>query len=112
MKTTVFDISEILEDEETIAAYLSAVIEENDTKLLLKAIGHIAKARGMSKIAKESGLGRESLYKALDENSQPRFETIMKVLNAMNVKMKFSVASEDNPKAIRSATKRVRKKAA
>ena len=62
------DISEYLDDEEMIAEYLSAVLEENDAHLLLKAIGHIAKARGMSKIANDSGLGRESLYKALGEN--------------------------------------------
>jgi len=90
MKTTNFDISEILDSEEMIAEYLSAVIEENDLGLLLKAIGHIAKARGMSKIATESGLGRESLYKALDEGAQPRFETVMKVLKAMNVQINFS----------------------
>ena len=111
MKTTLFDISEILDNEEMIAEYLSAVIEENDTGLLLKAIGHIAKARGMSKIANDSGLGRESLYKALDENAQPRFETVMKVLTAMKVKMVFSPVL-DNIKTRPSKKKNLKKTAA
>jgi len=95
IKTSAFDVSEILDNEEMIAEYLSSVIEENDTGLLLKAIGHIAKARGMSKIASDSGLGRESLYKALDEKAQPRFDTVMKVLSAMKVKMNFSPVLEN-----------------
>jgi probable addiction module antidote protein len=112
MKTTIFDISEILDDEEMIAEYLSAVIEENDTRLLLKAIGHIAKARGMSKIANDSGLGRESLYKALDENAQPRFETVMKVLSAMKVKMNFSPVLETKKKRLIRKPKKTIKTAA
>jgi probable addiction module antidote protein len=92
MKTKIssFDISEYLKDEESIAAYLSAILEEGDTNLLLSAIGDIAKARGMSKIATESGLGRESLYKALDSSSKPRFDTVVKVLGALGVNMAFS----------------------
>lgn len=87
---TALDISEYLDDEDVIAEYLSLVLEENNPGLLLSTIGQIAKARGMAKIAADSGLGRESLYKALNENSQPRFDTIMKVLGAMNIKMKFA----------------------
>jgi probable addiction module antidote protein len=92
MKTKVskFDVSEYLDSEEAIAAYLSAVIEENDEELFLSAMGDIAKAVGMTKIAKESGLGRESLYKVFQPGAKPRFETILKVLNAMGVKMKFA----------------------
>jgi probable addiction module antidote protein len=86
------DISEYLDNDEIIAEYLSFVLEENNPALLLRSIGHIAKAKGMAKIAAESGLGRESLYKALNENAQPRFETIMKVLSAMNIKMNFAPA--------------------
>lgn len=111
MKTTIFDISEMLDDEEMIAEYLSAVIAENDTRLLLKAIGHIAKARGMSKIATDSGLGRESLYKALVENAQPRFDTVMKVLGAMNVKMNFSPVLDKKKTKKISGPKRSIKKA-
>jgi probable addiction module antidote protein len=97
---TALDISEYLDDEDVIAEYLSLVLEENNPGLLLSAIGQIAKARGMAKIAADSGLGRESLYKTLNENSQPRFDTIMKVLGAMNIKMKFAPVIKKKRKAI------------
>lgn len=89
-QATTFDISEYLDSEEMIAAYLSSVIEDNDWDLLVQAIGHVAKARGMSKIAQDSGLGRESLYKSFSANSQPRFETVMKVLGAMHIKINLT----------------------
>ena len=89
-KVTAFDISEYLKDERSIAAYLSAILEEEDPNLLLAAIGDIAKARGMSKIALESGLGRESLYKALNSGAKPRFDTILKVLSALGVNLTFN----------------------
>lgn len=82
-----FDISKHLKTEEDIKEYLKAILEENDTDLLLMALGDIAKARGMTQIAKDSGLSRESLYKALSPNSHPRFDTIQKVLHAMNIKL-------------------------
>ena len=97
---TALDISEYLDDEDVIAEYLSLVLEENNPGLLLSAIGQIAKARGMAKIAADSGLGRESLYKTLNENSQPRFDTIMKVLGAMNIKMKFAPVTKKKRKTI------------
>jgi probable addiction module antidote protein len=90
LKTTKFDVSEYLEDDKMIAAYLSAVVEENDPALLLAAIGDIAKARGMSKIASKAGLGRESLYKALNSDSKPRFDTVLKVLRALGVDINFN----------------------
>jgi len=104
---SVLDISEYLDDEEMIAEYLSAVMEENDWSLLLKAIGHVAKARGMSKIATESGLGRESLYKSLNENVQPRFDTVMKVLGAMNIKMKFAPSKQIKKPTTRKRSKKI-----
>lgn len=90
VKVTNFDVSEYLEDDSSIAAYLSTILEEGDPKLLLSAIGDIAKARGMSKIASEAGLGRESLYKALNSEAKPRFDTILKVLGAIGVNITFS----------------------
>ena len=84
-KTSRFDVADYLDNEEMIAEYLSAVLEKNNQALLLEAIGDIAKARGMAQIAKKSGLGRESLYKALSPGAKPRFETIVKVLNAIGV---------------------------
>lgn len=89
-KRSTFDVSEYLQDEATIAAYLSAVIEDGDVNLLLSAIGDIAKAKGMSTIASETGLGRESLYKALNPNSKPRFETVIKVLGALGLNITFN----------------------
>ena len=89
MKTKVskMDVSEYLNNEEMIAEYLSAIMEEGDQNLLLSAIGDIAKARGMKAIAEQSGLGRESLYKAFAPGAKPRFETIIKVLNALGVSL-------------------------
>jgi probable addiction module antidote protein len=63
------------------------VSKSDDPALFLRAIGHIARSKGMSQIAEKTGLGRESLYKALDEKAHPRFETIFKVLNAMGIQM-------------------------
>ncbi len=100
-KVIAFDVSEYLEDENMIAEYLSAILEEGGPALLLSAIGDIAKARGMSRIAAESGLGRESLYKALNAGSKPRFDTILNVLKALGVNIRFSA---------RSTIKRRRKK--
>ena len=85
-----FDVSEFLDDEQMIAEYLDAILEEGDQDLLLSAIGDIAKARGMQEIAKSSGLGRESLYKALSPGSKPRFETILKVSKALGLKLLFA----------------------
>lgn len=86
-KITDFDVSVYLDNEETIAEYLTVTLEENNPDLLLAALSNVAKARGMSQIAKDSGLGRESLYKALAPGAKPRFETIMKVMHALGVKL-------------------------
>lgn len=77
---------------------MNAVLEEGDIKLLLAAISDVAKARGMSKIASESGLGRESLYKALKPEAKPRFDTIFKVLNSLGLKIGIKAKSLDNNK--------------
>jgi len=86
-KITDFDPAAYLDSEETIAEYLTVTLEENDPDLLLAALSNVAKARGMAQIAKDSGIGRESLYKALKPGSKPRFETIMKVMHALGVKL-------------------------
>ena len=86
-KITNFDPAAYLDSDETIAEYLTATLEENDPDLLLAALSNVAKARGMAQIARDSGLGRESLYKALTPGSKPRFETIMKVMHALGVKL-------------------------
>jgi probable addiction module antidote protein len=82
-----FDAAEYLNSEEDVAAYLTAVLEENDSALLAAAIGDIARARGMSQVAKDSGIAREALYKALRPGSEPRFETIRRVCAALGVRL-------------------------
>lgn len=82
-----FDMAEHLDSEEAITQYLSIVLEENDPAALLKALGTVARARGMTQIAKEVGVGRESLYKSLNGGTAPRFDTIVKVLDVLGVKL-------------------------
>lgn len=82
-----FDMAEHLPDEQAIAEYLTVVLEENDPAALADALGTIARARGMSEIAKASGITREALYKALRPNAQPRFETISRVCAALGVRL-------------------------
>ena len=87
---TPFDIAQYLDTPEAIAEYLSQVLEDGDSDEFLEALGHIAKAKGMTQIAKETGLGRESLYKTFSPGAKPRFETIMKVINTLGVKLQAS----------------------
>ncbi|MEO8359888.1 MAG: addiction module antidote protein [Vicinamibacteria bacterium] len=82
-----FDSSRYLDNEKAIAAYLTDILEANDPALLASALGDIARARGMSEIAKASGLTREALYKALRPDAQPRFETISRVCAALGVRL-------------------------
>lgn len=79
------DIADHLDNEEVIAEYLSEAFKDGNTAVILKALSDVAKARGMSTLAKDSGLGRESLYKALAPGAKPRFETIAAVMRALNV---------------------------
>jgi len=82
-----FDITEYLDSEEAIAEYLSQVLEDGDNDEFIRAIGHIAKSKGMAQIAKDTGLGRESLYKAFRPNAKPRFDTVMKVIKALKLEL-------------------------
>ncbi|MGD0959171.1 MAG: addiction module antidote protein [Methylomonas sp.] len=77
----------LLESDETISEYLSQVLEKGDSDELIRALGYFAKAKGMALIAKESGFGRESLYKALSPGAKPRFDTILKVIKALGIKL-------------------------
>lgn len=86
-KTTEFDAASYLDSEEMVAEYLNQALASGDTDLLLLAIGDVARARGMAQIARDSGLGRESLYKALAVGAKPRFDTVFKVLQALGVQM-------------------------
>ncbi|WP_312327119.1 addiction module antidote protein [Stenotrophomonas sp.] len=82
-----FDAAEYLSSEEDVAAYLTSVLEENDPALLAEALGDFARARGVSLVAKEAGIAREALYKALRPGSEPRFETISRVCAALGVRL-------------------------
>jgi probable addiction module antidote protein len=82
-----FDMATLLDSDEAISEYLSQVLEDSDSDELLRALGYIAKAKGMALIAKESGLGRESLYKALSPGAKPRFDTVLKVIRALGVRL-------------------------
>lgn len=88
MKTlTKFDAADYLDNEETIAEYLTAAMEDENPDVFLMAIADVAKARGIAAIAKSTGLDRESLYKALAPGAKPRYDTIIKVLHGLGVKV-------------------------
>ncbi|MBT9161099.1 addiction module antidote protein [Serpentinimonas barnesii] len=90
--TKPWDAAEHLNTEEDMAAYLEAALEEGDPALISAALGDIAKAKGMSQIARDAGLGRESLYKALAPSGNPEFATIMKVVSALGLQLHASPA--------------------
>lgn len=85
-KLVAFDAARYLDDDAAIAEYMTAVLEANDPDLLLLALGDVARAKGMAQVAKDAGLGRESLYKALTPGAKPRFDTVLKVARALGVK--------------------------
>ena len=84
-KFSPFDVVDYLDNEELIAEYLTAALQENNPDIFLAAIADVAKARGIAQLAKDSGLARESLYKALRPGSKPRFETVNRILHALNI---------------------------
>ena len=87
---TKFDASDYLDSEEVIAEYLTAAREDRYPDVFLAALADVAKARGMSAIAEETGLGRASLYKALAPGAKPRYETILAVLSSLGVKISIA----------------------
>ena len=87
VKISRFDVSEHLDSEEVIAAYLNAALEEGDSDLLMAAIADVAKARGIAKVAADAGVGRESLYTTLAPGSKPKLETVFKLMHALGVKL-------------------------
>ena len=82
-----FDAARYLADDAAVAEYMNAVLETEDTDLLLLALADVARARGMAQVAKDAGLGRESLYKALSPGAKPRFDTVLKVARALGVRL-------------------------
>lgn len=90
-----FDMAEHLTTDEDIASYLTLVLEEGDSSELTRALGIVARARGMTEMARASGLSREALYKALRPSAQPRFDTITKVCGALGIKLVAQVIRPD-----------------
>lgn len=86
-KLVAFDAARYLTDDEAIAEYVTAVLEADDPDLLLLALGDIARAKGMTQVARDAGVGRESLYKALSPGARPRFDTVVKVAKALGVRL-------------------------
>jgi probable addiction module antidote protein len=82
-----FDASAYLDNDEIVAEYLTAALEDGNPDVFLAAVGNVAKARSMSAIAESSGLGRESLYKAFAPGAEPRYDTVLKVLQSLGVKL-------------------------
>ena len=87
-KTLPYDAAKYLATEADMAAYLQAALEDGDPELVMYALGNIARARGISQIARQTGLGRESLYKALSPEGNPEFATVLKVVRALGLKLK------------------------
>ena len=94
-KTSPYDSAEYLDTGEAINAYMEDALETDDPAFIAKALGTIARARGMSKIAKKAGLSRESLYKALSTDGNPEFATILRVMQALG--LKFSITAKQAP---------------
>ena len=87
-----FDVTEHLDSEEAIADYMNIILEENDPVLLAAALGDIARARGMTELAKDTGLSRESLYKSLSGERVPSADTLLKVMRALGLKLTVAPA--------------------
>jgi len=92
VKTTKWDAVDYLKTDEDMANYLEAAIEDGDPALISAALGDIARAKGMSQVARKAGLGRESLYKALSPNGNPELATILKVVKALGLRLHASTS--------------------
>ncbi len=89
-KFTPFDAADYLDSEETIAEYLTAALGDPNLDVFLAAVRDVARARGMTQLAKTAGGGRESLYKALSPGAKPRYDTMVKLLHALGIKLTAS----------------------
>ena len=94
IKTTPWDPADFLSSDDAIAAYLEAAFEDGDPRVIAVALGNIAKARGMTAVAKDAGVTREALYKALSENGDPRLSTLLGVTRALGVRLTVEAAGK------------------
>ena len=92
LKTTKWDPADYLETAEDVASYLRAVFDDGDPALIADALGVVARAKGMTAVARETGLGRQSLYKALSPEGHPEFATVLTVIRALGLKMTVTAA--------------------
>ena len=90
-RTVPWDVTRYLVSDEAIAAYLDAALEDGDPAVLAAALGDVARAKGMADIARETGLGRESLYKALSREGNPEFRTVQKVIGALGLRLRVTL---------------------
>lgn len=93
-----FDAADYLDNEKVIAEYLNAALEDPNPDVFLVAVRDVARAHGMARLAQDTGLGRESLYKALTPGAKPRYDTVLKILQALGVKLHALPASLDHPR--------------
>jgi probable addiction module antidote protein len=89
-----YDVIDYLNDDEDILTYLNAALEDGHPDVVAMAIGNVARARGMSRIAKRCGLGRESLYKSLSDAGNPEFRTVLRVLKTMGIRLRVEAAPD------------------
>ena len=92
-KNAPFDAADYLDNKKVIAEYLNAALEDENPDVFLIAVGDVAKARGMAQLAKDTGLGRESLYKALAPGAKPRYDTVLKLVRALGVELHATAAA-------------------
>jgi probable addiction module antidote protein len=104
LQTKPWDVAEHLENKEDMAAYLEAVLEDGNPQLIAAALGDIARSKGMTQIARETGLGRESLYKALSPEGNPEFSTILSVLQVLGLRLHVTSVRQENNDAIHKAS--------
>lgn len=109
--TTPYDVADHLRTEEEIAAYLEATFEEapGDAVYIAKALGNVARSKGMAKVARDAGLSRESLYKALSGDRSPGFDTVLRVMGALGLNLQVQVS---RPRKSRSTTRSSKRRAA
>ena len=87
MKLEKFDVVDFLDNDEALIEYLNAALEENDPAFFAKAIGDVARAKGMTYVSESTGLGRQALYRSLSSDGNPRIDTLFKVLETLNVRL-------------------------
>ena len=90
MKIKKFDVIDFLDSDEAIIEYLNAALEESDSEFFVKAVGDVARAKGMTKVAKSTGLGRQNLYRSLSSGGNPRIGTLFRVLDALDIRLSIA----------------------